>query len=96
MYLISLKPENSHRYEYKLLHEKEMEEKMGALELDLRNELEKKRDLSELDIMRKEFGELGGAGHYFGDDKKIKEGGPRNHMKEAELKKVIQLLSLGE
>ena len=70
----------------------ELEKKMEALELDLRNEIEQKQDLSVLGMMRKELGELGGAGHYFGNDK----GRVRKWMGEKEVKKVLQLLSLGE
>ena len=32
----------------------------------------------ELQVLRNELGELGGAGHYFGDDKAIEKGGPRD------------------
>merc|ERR1712037_777768 len=44
----------------------------------------------------RELGEFGGAGHYFGDDKMIEKGGPRDDMEEAGLKKVLKLLSAGE
>ena len=68
-----------------------MEEKMEALEMDLRNELEKKQDIT-LDMMRKKLGELGGAGHYFENDGHE----VRDSMEKKDLKKVLQLLSLGE
>ncbi|CBY11723.1 unnamed protein product [Oikopleura dioica] len=69
---------------------------MEALELNLRNEIEKKQDLSELEMLRKELGEIGGAGHFFGNDKRIKYGGVRDWMEEEELKKVLRLLAAGE
>ena len=50
----------------------------------------------ELEKMRNEFGEIGGAGHFWGNDTWIGYGGVRNWMGEKELKKVLQLLSLGE
>jgi len=81
----------SEREEWKI-DKQEMEEKMEALKLNLRNEIEKKKDLSELEKLRKELGEIGGAGHFFGDDKKI----VRNAMEEEEVKKVLRLLAAGE
>ena len=49
-----------------------------------------------LEKMRSDLGEIGGAGHFFGDDKGIYHGGVRDPMGENELKKVLQLLALGE
>ncbi|CBY14410.1 unnamed protein product [Oikopleura dioica] len=46
----------------------------------------------ELEELRKELGVIGGAGHYFGNDK----GGVRDSMEEKEFKKVLQLLAAGE
>ena len=42
--------------------------------------------------MRSELGELGGAGHYFGND----DGNVRKGMSKVELVKVLRLLELGE
>ncbi|CBY13407.1 unnamed protein product [Oikopleura dioica] len=72
---------------------RKMGEKMEALELNLRNEIEKKHELEELEMMRKELGDIGGAGHFFGNDKRIKYGGERDAMGEEELKKVLRLLA---
>ena len=68
---------------------------MNALESSLKKETEKKEE-SELEKLRNELGEKGGAGHFWGNDKMIGTGGVRNWMGEKELKKVLQLLSLGE
>ena len=62
------------------------------------NELEKMR--SELaKSMRNELGELGGAGHFWGNDKEKnhgRNGGKRDVMFEKDLKKVLHLLATGE
>ena len=50
----------------------------------------------ELEKMRKELGAIGGAGHFWGNDKWTGYGGVRNEMNEAELKKVLRLLAAGE
>jgi len=63
------------------------------LELNLRNESEKRH---ELEMLRKEMGEIGGAGHFFGNDKRTGNGGERDQMGEEELKKVQRLLAAGE
>ncbi|CBY13019.1 unnamed protein product [Oikopleura dioica] len=46
--------------------------------------------------LRMEMGEIGGAGHFWGDDKIISRGGVRNSTDEEDLKKVLRLLALGE
>ena len=46
--------------------------------------------------MRMEMGEIGGAGHFWGNDKVICEGGERDRMGKEELKKVLRLLAAGE
>ncbi|CBY13025.1 unnamed protein product [Oikopleura dioica] len=46
--------------------------------------------------LRMEMGEIGGAGHFWGNDKNIDDGGVRNNMGEKDLKKVLRLLALGE
>ena len=55
---------------------------------------EEKND--ELENMRNELGELGGAGHFWGNDAWKRNGGERDMMEEKELKKVLQLVSLGQ
>ena len=42
------------------------------------------------------MGQLGGAGHYFQNDKNKSNGGVRDEMSREEIAKVLQLLSLGE
>jgi len=42
------------------------------------------------------LGEKGGAGHFWRNDKQINCGGERDFMQEAELEKVLRLLSVGE
>ena len=62
-------------------------------------EVEKKeigRKNDELEKLRKELGEIGGSGHFWGNDKEICRGGVRDSMGEEELKKVIGLLAAGE
>ena len=54
------------------------------------------RKNEELEKLRKELGEIGGSGHYWGNDKLIRRGGVRDWMGEEELKKVIGLLAAGE
>ena len=49
-----------------------------------------------LEKLRNEIGELGGAGHFFGNDVDIWNGGVRDEMEENELKKVLRLLAAGE
>ncbi|CBY42061.1 unnamed protein product [Oikopleura dioica] len=46
--------------------------------------------------MRMEMGEIGGAGHFWGNDKSSHYGGVRDTMGEEELKKVLRLLAAGE
>jgi len=46
--------------------------------------------------MRNELGELGGAGHYWGDDAYRGWIGQRRCMKKDELKNVLKLLAAGE
>ena len=53
-------------------------------------------DIDELDVLRNEMGQLGGAGHYFQNDKNKSNGGVRDEMSREEIAKVLQLLSLGE
>jgi hypothetical protein len=43
-----------------------------------------------------ELGELGGAGHFWGNDKDIEFGGERDEMSEEELKNVLRLLAAEE
>ena len=43
-----------------------------------------------------EIGEIGGAGHFWGNDKSTYFGGERDPMGEEELKKVLRLLAAGE
>ena len=66
---------------------KEPEEKIRALEKN-----------SELEKMRNELAKLGGAGHFWGNDKKKSYGcgEERDQMEEEELKKVLRLLAAGE
>ncbi|CBY13748.1 unnamed protein product [Oikopleura dioica] len=46
--------------------------------------------------LRMEMGEIGGAGHFWGNDKRAYYGGERDLMGEEELKKVLRLLAAGE
>ncbi|CBY12549.1 unnamed protein product [Oikopleura dioica] len=46
--------------------------------------------------MRMEMGEIGGAGHFWGNDKETQYGGVRDKMGEEEFKKVLRLLAAGE
>ena len=59
-----------------------------------KKDVERKND--ELEKLRKELGEIGGSGHFWGNDKWIRKGGVRNLMGEKALKKVIGLLAAGE
>ncbi|CBY11407.1 unnamed protein product [Oikopleura dioica] len=62
-------------------------------------EVEKKeigRRNDKLEKMRKELGEIGGSGHFWGNDKMISFAGVRDEMRGKELKKVIGLLAAGE
>ena len=43
-----------------------------------------------------EMGEIGGAGHFWRNDKATQYGGVRDKMGEEELKKVLRLLAAGE
>ena len=54
---------------------------------------------NELEKLRKELGEIGGAGHYFGDDRNyglLNMKNKRDGMGERELRKVLRLLAAGE
>ena len=73
---------------------RKMDEKIKMIEKNLNNENERKR--AELEKMRKEIGEKGGAGHFWGNDRAICDGGVRNWMEQAELEKVLRLLAVGE
>jgi len=86
-------------------HESEREqwknenEKMRIGAGNQKREVDKKevgRRNDELEKMRKEIGEIGGSGHFWGNDKGIYEGGVRDEMREEALKKVIGLLAAGE
>jgi hypothetical protein len=60
--------------------------------MELEGEKKKSRECFKLEELRMELGEFGGAGHYFGKDQlKV-----RDSMEEEGLKKVLELLSLGE
>ena len=50
----------------------------------------------DVEKLRMELGEIGGAGHFFGNDKWTDAGGARNVMGERELKNILRLLALGE
>ncbi|CBY12831.1 unnamed protein product [Oikopleura dioica] len=93
------KQHDSEREEWKS-EKQEMEEKMETLELnlnlELKNEIKKRQDLGELIMMRTELGEIGGAGHFFGNDKEIDKDGVRDEMRDKDLKKVLRLLAAGE
>ena len=47
-------------------------------------------------MLRNELGELGGAGHFWGNDKATWNGGERDWMREEDLKKVLRLLAARE
>ena len=49
-----------------------------------------------LEKMREELGAIGGAGHFFEDDREIYKGGTRDEMNEMKVRKVLKLLALGE
>ena len=49
-----------------------------------------------LETMRKELGAIGGAGHFFEDDREIWKGGVRDEVDGTKIRKVLKLLSLGE
>ena len=68
--------------------------KIELLEKELREKNENGDE--KLERLRKELGEKGGAGHFWGNDQRICNGGVRNAMGEKELKKVLQLLAAGE
>ena len=68
--------------------------KIEQLEKELREKYENGDE--KLERLRKELGEKGGAGHFWGNDREIGYGGVRNQMGEKELKKVLQLLAAGE
>ena len=57
---------------------------------------ENERKKGELEKLRNELGKIGGAGHFWGNDKGIDKGGVRNSVGEKELKKVLCLLAAGE
>ena len=42
------------------------------------------------------MGEIGGPGHFWGNDQRAHFGGERDLMGEKELKKVLRLLAAGE
>ena len=51
----------------------------------------------ELQKLRNELGSIGGAGHFFGDDSdELSTDDTREDSEEEELRKVLELLSLGE
>ncbi|CBY32834.1 unnamed protein product [Oikopleura dioica] len=81
-------------------NEKELKLKIQKLEKELANKKnqEKEEDdkCNELEKLKMEMGEIGGAGHFWGDDKEICEGGVRDEMGDEELKKVLRLLAAGE
>ncbi|CBY16034.1 unnamed protein product [Oikopleura dioica] len=46
--------------------------------------------------LKMEMGEIGGAGHFWGNDKRTKDGGERDDMREKELENVTRLLAAGQ
>ena len=66
------------------------------LEFEKKKSKEGSDEFSELEKLRMELGELGGAGHYFGNDQRTDFGGKRDMMEEEDLKKVLRLLAAGE
>ncbi|CBY15992.1 unnamed protein product [Oikopleura dioica] len=81
-------------------NEKELKLKIQKLEKELENKKsqEKEQDdkCNELEKLKMEMGEIGGAGHFWGNDKATKCGGKRDGMGDEELKKVLRLLAAGE
>jgi hypothetical protein len=77
-----------------------MKLKIEKLEEELEFEKKKSKEDSdefrELEKLRMELGQLGGAGHFWGNDKDKFDGGERDEMGEEELKKVLRLLAAGE
>ena len=71
---------------------KEKSENRGKMIQRMANEGRNK----ELENLRNALGEIGGAGHFCGNDKMKSFGGVRDHMGQAELKNVIRLLAAGE
>jgi len=55
-----------------------------------------REDVGELEKLKEKLGELGGAGHFFSNDKKTLNYGPRDSMGKREIVKVLRLLALGE
>ena len=73
-----------------------MKERIDMLELSLKKEVEKRKNV-ELQVVRNElFINLRGAGHFWADDRGTFSGGDRDSMEQKELKKVLRLLAAGE
>ncbi|CBY15434.1 unnamed protein product [Oikopleura dioica] len=74
-------------------NEKELKLKIQKLEKELENKKSQEKEehdiCNDLEKLRMEMGEIGGAGHFWGNDK-------RTGMRDEELKKVLRLLAAGE
>lgn len=49
-----------------------------------------------LEVKKETMGAIGGAGHYFGDDKDLVNRGRRDAMSEEQIKKILEIMSLGQ
>ncbi|CBY12820.1 unnamed protein product [Oikopleura dioica] len=78
----------------------ELKLKIQKLEKELENKKsqEKGQDdkCNELEKLKMEMGEIGGVGHFLGNDKGTYFGGVRDEMADEELKKVLRLFAAGE
>ena len=74
----------------------EKEENKSGNQGRMAEEKEIRRRNGELENLKNEFGKLGGAGHFWGNDKGTDAAGVRDQMGESELKKVLRLVAAGE
>jgi len=49
-----------------------------------------------LEVKKETMGAIGGVGHYFGDDKDLCNRGRRDAMGEEQIKKILEIMSLGQ
>ena len=49
-----------------------------------------------LEVKKETMGAIGGAGHYFGDDKDLVNRGRRDAMSDKQIEKILEIMSLGQ
>ena len=67
-----------------------------AIAQEPRNENLLRQHSLKLGVKKETMGAIGGAGHYFGDDKDLVNRGRRDAMSDKQIEKILEIMSLGQ